>query len=117
MSKRSYTITYSGPCLSLNKVKSQFWRQTEKQKNQIKAVFEVLVLQARMSYMKRFRVDMLYNSRHDPDGVVFQKKILVDVIRRKGYITDDSRRYYKGFSVTPDETLPPNTFKFIISEA
>ncbi len=114
--KKSYVITYTGPCLSLNKVKSQFWRQTEKEKNRIKEVMQVLVLQAKMKYMKRFRVDMTYNSKHDPDGVVFQKKILVDVIRRKGYITDDSRKYYRGFSVTPDETLPPNTYQFTISE-
>jgi hypothetical protein len=113
---RQYEIVYTGQCLSLNNVKSQHWRKTEKQKNEIKARFEVLVLLAKMSFMKRFYITMTYNSRHDPDGVVFQKKILVDVIRRKGYVIDDSRKYYRGFSVAPDETLPPNTFKFLISE-
>jgi hypothetical protein len=112
----AYEITYSGKCLSLNKVKSQYWRQTESEKNQIKAVFEVLVLQARFKHMKQFTVAMFYNSRHDPDGVVFQLKVLVDVLRRKGYIIDDSKKYWKGFSVTPDETLPSNTYRFLISE-
>jgi hypothetical protein len=114
--KNSYTITYTGKGLSLNQVKSQNWQDTERQKKAIMKVMSVLILQVRIQHMRQYRIDTLYNSRLDPDNVTPMVKILCDIIRRKGYTIDDSKKYWKGFSIAPDATLPHNTYQFTITE-
>lgn len=113
---KQYEIVYTGACLSLNNVKSQHWRKTEKQKNDIKARVKVLLVLAKVSFMKRYRIAMLYNSRHDLINVAFMIKIIEDCCKTKGYIIDDTKKFCRGILIEPDETLPTNTFKFIITE-
>ena len=112
----TYEITYTGKGISLNGVKSLPWRVTEANKNRLKEAFGWLIIIAKMKHMKRYRIEAHYNSRLDPTNIAFMVKIYEDAIKKAGLIPEDNKKFCRGINLLPDETLPPNTYKFIISE-
>lgn len=122
-------ITYTGPGVSLNKFYSQgHWSTRSNIKKKYRKIFDKLTsTNSKMRWMDRFSLIIFYNSRHDLDNVVGMEKVFVDSIKREydketgevlrpGFIHDDSKKYYRGLSIFPDENLPNNTFEFILIE-
>jgi hypothetical protein len=112
----AYEIVYEGKITSLNDTSGQGWYTRNKAVNKFKDIFTILMLEAKFKKIDRFRLDVRYNSRHDCDNVVFICKTLVDTMRKQKYIKDDTKKYYRGISITPDESLKYQTFVFKITE-
>jgi Holliday junction resolvase RusA-like endonuclease len=113
---RSCELTYQGKALSLNKVKSQNWRDTHEDIKRLKTAFSWLIIEAKVPKFNRFKISLFYNSKHDLDNHAFLCKKLCDCLKIQGRIKEDNKNYYRGLTIEPDETLPPNTYKFLISE-
>lgn len=113
---KEYTIVYEGKMISLNDFYAQnSWQKGAESKKKFKNIFSILLLQARVKWMKEFKLDVRYRSRHDVDNVIGGTKIFVDCM--KGiYVKDDNREHYKALSLTYDETLKHNTFIFKITQ-
>lgn len=122
-----YSITYTGKGVSLNQFYSQgHWYKRHEIKRKYSKIFDKLLKASDIKWMDKFSIIIFYNSRHDVDNVVGMEKLLVDTLKHEetkegevkkyGYIHDDSKKYYKGLSIYPDDSLPTNTFKFILLE-
>lgn len=64
--------------------------------------------------MEYFRMDVRYWSRADCDNCVIKR--LVDTLRSEQLVPQDDKRYFKGFSVTPDPDLRHNTYLIAITD-
>lgn len=112
----SYEITYTGKGISLNDVRGGNWQTSHSNIKRLKNVFSWLIIEAHMKFLPKYKVSLVYNARYDCDNTIYLAKCLVDSLKMQGKIKDDTKKYYRGFSVTPDETLPLNTYRFLISE-
>lgn len=114
---RIWTLTYQGEGLSLNKFYAQgHWRTRQGLKDKYKALFMEVIQPALVNVrLEAFYLLIFYNSRHDCDNVVGMAKIFVDCL--KGHsITGDGKTVYKGIMIFYDDTLPHNTFQFVLIE-
>ena len=120
-------ITYTGKGVSLNDFYSQgHWSKRSQIKKKYRKIFDVLLEESKLQWLDKFYLLITYNSRHDPDNVIGMGKVFVDALKqesnkagdiiREGYIREDDKRYYRGVAVFPDESLPMNTFKFLLIE-
>jgi len=112
------SFTYKGEGLSLNKFYSQgHWRTRANAKTEYKLIFENIISKAKGKYFfDRFYMVIFYNSRHDVDNVIGMEKVFVDTM--KGVmIKNDGKVNYKGIMIFYDDSLPNNTFEFVIIEA
>jgi len=112
---REYVAEYQGKVTSLNDTNGQSWRKRADATNKFHGIFKILMLEAKFKPLKKFRLDVRYNSRHDCDNIVFVAKVFVDTMKGD-YIKNDTKEFYRGISITPDEKLKYNTFIFKISE-
>jgi hypothetical protein len=109
----SFTIEFEGTWPSVNDLRNKQWRDLNGLKNSIKKKYTVLVLQQKPQKMNKFHVDVKYNSRLDPDNVTL--KYFIDSL--KGLVVvDDNKKYFRGFSITPDESLKHNTYIVTVTE-
>ena len=112
--KDVYKFVYTGKGVSLNEFYSQgHWSRRSKIKNKYKAIFEKMLEGGKIEWMDQFSLLILYNSRHDPDNVTGMEKVFMDTLKGD-YITDDNKKFYRGFAIFPDESLPTNTFEFYL---
>lgn len=124
--KNIYEIVYTGKGVSLNQFYSQgHWSARYNIKRKYRKIFDELFKKSDLKWMDKFSIIIFYNSRHDVDNVTGMEKVLVDSLKheekdgevlRYGFIHDDSKQYYRGLSIYPDESLATNTFKFLIIE-
>ena len=121
-------IRYQGRGVSFNAIYSSgTWYTRSRIKNQYGAIFaELIEANEDLRWMDKYVIDLSYNSRHDPDNVVAMEKVFVDTMKQErdkegnieyeGYFHDDSKHYCKGVILRPDDSLPYNTFKFVLYE-
>ena len=122
-------IVYRGKGVSLNQFYSQgHWGTRSALKKKYRKKFDELFANSRnLRWMNKFSIIIFYNSRHDLDNVTGMEKVFVDALKkevdsqtgeviRSGYIEDDNKKFYKGMSIFPDESLPTNTFEFLLIE-
>jgi hypothetical protein len=109
-----YKIVYSGKGVSLNDYYSAgHWSKRSKLKNTYKPIFEKLLEESNTRRMHKFSLLLRFNSRHDTDNITGLEKLFVDTVKGK-YVVDDTKKYYRGYMVFPDESLPVNTFEFYL---
>ena len=111
------SFTYTGPGISLNKFYAQgHWTDRQAIKSDLKIKFDKLLKPAfGKVFFDKFYLVIFYNSRHDVDNVVGMEKVFTDCL--KGTIVEnDNRVYYKGMLIFYDDTLPKNTFEFVLIE-
>jgi hypothetical protein len=124
-----FTIVYQGQGISWNDIYANSgknaWKIRKSLVDKYKKIFTILILEAKLPWMDEYEVALFYNSRHDLDNCGAMSKILVDVLKQKreggivtqrGWVYDDSKKYYKKLTIAPDESLENNTFKFIIKK-
>jgi len=108
-----FKLEYKGRGVSLNKIYSQgHWSVRHKVTKEYETIFTDL-LEGNVDHMEKFSLWIFYNSGHDPDNVVGMEKLFTDCLKGK-YVHDDSKKYFRGFGIWPDETLERNTFQFYI---
>jgi len=113
---REFKVVYTGKAISLNDFYSQgHWSSRNATKNKFKKIFSILMLEAKFKKVDRFKLDVLFNSRHDTDNIVGMTKIFVDTMKGK-YIKEDNRNHYKALSIAYDDSLKHNTFIFKVTE-
>ena len=112
----TYTFMYTGPVVSQNKTfAGMHWAKRKALTDKWHGIFGKLLVSAGVQPMARFKLHLRYNSRHDADNLVLTCKWLVDSMKGK-YVEDDTKKYYRGIAIEPDESLSHNTFVFTITE-
>lgn len=114
MNKYSLEIEYNGKWPSVNTLRNNRWDSNQGLKNKLRRTFSLLVLEQKPKKMAKFRVDVRYNSRLDPDNVSL--KYFVDSLKDIGIIIDDNKKFFKGLSVEPDESLKYMTYIVKVTE-
>lgn len=113
---RCFRLTYVGEVSSLNESNGrEHWSKRHRETNRLKGLFAGLLLEARVQRMDGFRLVVEYNSHLDVDNTILLCKSLVDAMKGS-YIRDDDKTCYRGLSITPNESLPHNTYRFSIEE-
>lgn len=114
--KDSYTLRYKGKGVSLNNFYSAgHWSKRHSLKKKFTPIFkDIFDKKLKGEFLNEFALVIFYNSRHDPDNVTGLEKLFMDSLRSFGYVTDDSKKYYKLFCVIPDESLETNEFNFLL---
>ena len=121
-------VVYKGKAVSFNAIYAAgTWKTRSSIKNKFRKIFlELLAANEDIHWLDRYVLDVSYNSRHDPDNVIAMEKVFVDTLKQKidpegnieydGFIRDDSKKYCRGIVLRPDESLPYDTFKFVLYE-
>jgi hypothetical protein len=113
---KEYEITFVGKMISLNDLYSgKHWSHRHKAKEKFRGIFDILLLEAKVKWMKEYRIDMVYNSRLDSDNTIPALKFLNDSLKKK-YVPEDDPRYFKGFSINIDKRLKHDTYKIKITQ-
>ena len=113
--QETYNFTHFGRGVSLNQYYSQqHWTQRARIKKEYSALAEVFISKELDDsiLINEFMMIIFYNSKHDPDNVSGFEKVVMDRLKERGNIIDDSKKYYKLFCVIPDESLSHNQFVF-----
>jgi hypothetical protein len=110
----SYTIVYEGTIVSNNEFYAGVhWTKRNTIKNDYSLVFLNLLTRAKVQPFTQFNLKIRFNSRHDCDNVVATAKIFIDTLKGR-YVKDDTKKFFKGFSVDYDPSLKKNTMVFDI---
>jgi len=122
--KEVYTVVYQGQGVSNNSFYSaQHWKVRHGIKEKFSKIFWYKLLEAKLPQMREYQLYIFYNSKHDPSNVTAMLKLFEDslkeerkdgLVTKKGWIYDDTKKYCKGVGQHPDESLPNNTFEFVI---
>lgn len=62
-------------------------------------------------YSETYKIDIVHNTRYDCDNVILAIKFLADYLKDNGYVTDDTKRYFKGLNIRvkqDDEPIEKN---------
>ena len=62
-------------------------------------------------FAKEFSVHVFHNSRYDTDNCILAIKFTADYLRHRGWVKDDTKKYFKKLSIEVDENLPKTVFK------
>lgn len=113
--KDIYSFRYIGRGVSLNQYYSQqHWTQRARIKKEYAKIAEEFIspVLERGELIERFAMVIFYNSKHDPDNVSGFEKVVMDGLKERGNIIDDSKKYYRLFAVIPNDELQHNEFIF-----
>lgn len=58
-----------------------------------------------------FDINVLHNSRYDTDNCILAVKFTADYLRHRGFVKDDTKKYFKKLSIKVDEDLEKTVFK------
>ena len=96
---------WQGADISLNKFySSPHWTVRSKEKNFWKGLFSRIPIKDTPP-IDEFQITLKYNSRLDVDNTILHCKFLIDYLRSVGILIDDTKRYYRGLHIIPDETM------------
>ena len=108
------TISWSGVHISLNEwYTGKHWSKRVKQKNKWWALFTIL-MNGKKFKLDTYKLELVYNSRLDPSNTITMIKLFEDYLVKKKLIIDDNKKYCKGISLTPDESMKANHYKIKI---
>jgi hypothetical protein len=112
------TIRYKGTIPSYNKIfESGHWRVrhslTKKFHDVFRAVF-AKELGPRKKKAAAFSIYIFFNTRHDTDNIVGIEKFFTDTLVECGYVPGDSKEYFRGLVIVPDESMERGTLDFMI---
>ena len=90
------------------------WKERKGVIDKAESLIASKIMQHRGLMLEMYRFDIRYNSKIDPVNVSYAAKMFEDCCGYLKIITKDDKRYNKGFSITPDESLPHNTYIFVL---
>jgi hypothetical protein len=107
-------IEWEGIDLSLNKwYANRHWTFRNKEKEFWAGTF-MRLLPKRTKKIDKYTITLLFNSRLDASNTIPMIKILEDTMKKAHYIIDDSKKYCKGISIYPDESMGKKHYKLTI---
>lgn len=123
-----FELIYKGPGLSWNDIYAggagkYGWKVRKTAVDKYKVIFNDLIQKAKLPWFQEYALVLQYHSRHDPDNVLCNSKILLDALKqeivkgtivKKGYCYDDGPEFCKMVTAVYDDRLPNNTFIFKI---
>ena len=105
---------WEGTDISLNKFySSPHWTLRNREKDFWKMFFAKMPIEDNRK-IDEFQITIYYNSRLDCDNVVLHAKFFCDYLRSVELIIDDSKKYYKGLHIIPDESLNKKHYKLYL---
>lgn len=72
------------------------------------------LLPKRTKKIDKYMITLYFNSRLDASNTIPMIKIAEDTMKKNHYIVDDSKKFCKGISIYPDETMGKKNYKLII---
>lgn len=105
---------WDGVDISLNKFYSApHWIIRKKEKDFWKMFFGRMPIESSRK-IDKYQITIYYNSRLDCDNVVLHAKFFCDYLREIGLVEDDSKKFYRGLHIIPDETLGKKHYKLYL---
>jgi Holliday junction resolvase RusA-like endonuclease len=85
---------------SLNKYfNSKHWGVQTKYKKEYNGYIKEAMDQYEKFYAATYKIDVIHNTRYDCDNAIIAVKFISDYLKDNGYVTDDTRKYFKGLSI------------------
>lgn len=107
-------IEWEGVDLSLNKwYANRHFSYRIKEKEFWSTLFMKL-LPKRTKKIDKYTITLYFNSRLDASNTIPMVKILEDTMKKNHYIIDDSKKFCKGISIFPDESMGKKNYKLIV---
>lgn len=107
-------IEWEGVDLSLNKwYANRHFSYRIKEKEFWSTLF-LKLLPKRTKKIDKYTITLYFNSRLDASNTIPMVKILEDTMKKNHYIIDDSKKFCKGISIFPDETMGKKNYKLIV---
>jgi hypothetical protein len=72
------------------------------------------LLPKRTKKIDKYMITLYFNSRLDASNTIPMIKIAEDTMKKNHYIVDDSKKFCKGISIYPDETMGKKNYKLIV---
>jgi hypothetical protein len=72
------------------------------------------LLPKRTKKIDKYMITLYFNSRLDASNTIPMIKIAEDTMKKNHYIIDDSKKFCKGISIYPDETMGKKNYKLIV---
>ena len=110
-----YVINYTGPGYSINKAYAQNQWQRRTTKKEYQAIFYDLIDKLSPGQpLTKFKLKVKFNARIETSNNVAMEKILVDCLRYRKVIENDSNKMMWKVTYQHCPEYPANTFKFIV---
>lgn len=107
-------IEWEGVDLSLNKwYANRHFSYRIKEKAFWNSLF-LRLLPNRAKKIDKYMITLYFNSRLDASNTIPMIKICEDSMKKEHYIIDDSKKYCKGISIFPDESMGKKNYKLIV---
>lgn len=107
-------IEWEGVDLSLNKwYANRHFSYRIKEKEFWSSLF-LKLLPKRTEKIDKYMITLYFNSRLDASNTIPMIKIAEDTMKKEHYIVDDSKKFCKGISIYPDETMGKKNYKLIV---
>jgi Holliday junction resolvase RusA-like endonuclease len=113
--RKKYKIEYIGKVIGINNTYSMGWQKRHQQLGVIKNTFALLIHNAKIPRLKYMELRVYHNTRFDIDNLVAMIKPFVDMLRAKGVIQDDNKRFWDYLSISYDPTVKKKALLFIIT--
>lgn len=110
-----YEIPYSGVIVSLNQYKSLHWRKLKLLIDGFKLQVKPAILKAKIQPLAWMELTVYHNTRYDLDNIAGVVKPFVDMLRNRGVLEDDTRKYWDSLQIQYDPNLKKNTIVFQIT--
>jgi len=65
--------------------------------------------------INKYTLELRYNSRLDPSNTIPMPKILEDTLQKLGILKNDNKKFCKGLSLIPDETMKKNSYSITLT--
>jgi hypothetical protein len=102
MSKQEYKeINFTLPkAPSLNQFYAgRHYSVRQKYKKEYNAEIKNVFDQYDKFFADTYKIDLVHNTRYDCDNVIITIKFISDYLKDNGYVTDDSKKYFKSLSI------------------
>ncbi len=78
---------------------SKHWAIKAKHKNEYNKHIEESLNKYDKFFAQTYRIDIVHNTRYDCDNTIIAIKFISDYLKDNGYVTDDTKKYFKGLSI------------------
>jgi len=108
--EKDITLTLGQPP-SLNKFYAgKHWTYRKRLGDEYKKQVKQLLENFDCFTISNFSLSISYNSRYDCDNSILCSKFVADALVEKGFVANNSKKYYKSLRICYDENLPKGVY-------